>query len=171
MKLFLTDYAEGEGTYGDYLEAENVTHARQLAIQRGLNERILGETAGAMIPHRLRHLIRDEKWVEAAHEACLLGFVGLMSGALTPREVVGDHGLVHELLHLSRPLKHHPDEDPEIVAEDTADRAKTIAHVTSLAAQCEWRVPGWQSTGGQPGVAIVGADGTTVVPANGPTLD
>lgn len=152
MSLFLTDYAEGSGTYGAYIQADTKPHARQLAQRRGLNERVLGKIAAPALPNRLRQLIRDEQWIDAAHEACLLGFVGLMSGALTPRDVVGDNGLVHELLHLSKPLTHHPDEAPEIVAENEADRARTIAHVTSLAAQCEWRVPGWAPTGGQPGV-------------------
>lgn len=152
MKLFLTDYAEGTGTYGSYIEADNLGHARALAAQRGLNERVMGRIEAPAIPHRLRQSIRDGQWLDAIHEACFLGFVGLMSGALTPRELLGDHGLIHELVHLARPLTHSPDEDPTIVAEDLAERAATERHVASLAAQCEWRVPGWAPTGGQPGV-------------------
>lgn len=152
MPLFLTDYAEGDGTFGAYIEADNAAHARQLAGQRGLNERILGKIGAPALENRLRELIRDEAWVEAAHEACFLGFVGLMSGALTPRDLLGDRGLVHELLHLARPVKHHPDESPEVVAEDLAEIALTKQRVAALAAQCEWRTPGWPPSGGQPGV-------------------
>lgn len=152
MAFFLTDYAEGDGTFGAYLEADNRTHARQVALRRGLNERIIGTSAAEAIPHRLRLLIRDEDWIEAAHEACFLGFVGLMSGALTARDLLGDRGLIHELLHLARPFTHALGEAPEIVAEDEAERERCKAHVAQLAAQCEWRVPGWPPSGGQPGV-------------------
>lgn len=158
MSLFLTDYADGNGTYGAYIEAENLAHARQVAAQRGLNERVLGKIASPMMQNRLRQLIRDEEWLEAVHEATFLGFVGLMSGALTPRDLLGDNGLVHELLHLARPFSHHPDEAPEIVDEDLRDRARTMERVAALAAQCEWRVPGWQPSGGQPGVRHFNGD-------------
>jgi hypothetical protein len=153
VALFLTDYAEGEGTYGSYIEAENAGHARQLAGQRGLNERILGKIEAPALPHRLRQSIHEENWANAIHEATFLGFVGLSSGALTARDLLGDHGLIHELIHLARPFKHHPDEAPEIVAADNADRERTKQRVAALAAQCEWRVPGWPPSGGQPGVS------------------
>lgn len=158
MPLFLTDYAEGTGTYGSYIEAENIAHARQVAGQRGLNERILGKIEAPVLENRLRELIRDEAWIEAAHEAAFLGFVGLSSGALTPRDLLGDNGLIHELLHLARPFSHHPDEAPDIVAEDLAERECTKRRVAELAAQCEWRTPGWHPSGGQPGVKHFNGD-------------
>lgn len=152
MALFLTDYSEGDGTYGAYIEADTLAHARQIAGQRGLNERIMGRVGAAAMPNRLRALIEDGEWLEAAHEACFLGFVGLSSGALTPRDLLGDQGLVHELLHLARPLSHHPNEDPGVVAEDVAERDLLIQRVARMAVALEWRVPGWAPSGGQPGV-------------------
>jgi len=152
MPIYFTDYSEGLATYGGYIEADTYEHALQLAIRRGLNERVLGETEGASMPNRLRQLILEQNWLDAAHEACFLGFTGMMSGMLSPRDVVGDSGLVHELIHLARHKPTRLDEDPDIIAEDRAEHAALIEKVKALAAALEWRVPGWVTTGGQPGV-------------------
>lgn len=142
MKTFLTAYSMSGHHYGAYLQANNLTHARELAGRRGLNEVIDGEVAAPAIPHRLAQHIAAGHWLEAAHETAFLTFVGLTSGALTPREVLGDSGLLHELLHLAIARPHHPDEAPEIVAEDAADRARLIEAVTMMARDFEYRVPG-----------------------------
>jgi hypothetical protein len=91
-------------------------------------------------------MIRDEDWLGAAHEAAFLGLIGLSSGALTPRELLGDTGLVHELLHLARAPQDEPDPD------DNAERATRAAAVMLMAKDFEYRVPGWEPSGGEPGV-------------------
>lgn len=152
MPVYLTSYAEGDGYYGTYIEADDLRHAREIALRRGLNERIEGTVRKPLMPSRLTQEIKAGQFAEAAHSAAFLGFLGLTSGALTPRDVLGDHGLIHELLHLARPLTHRPDEDPKIVAEDKAERKRLIRAVLTMAEQFEYRVPGWQPSGGKPGV-------------------
>lgn len=146
MSLFLTAYTAGDGTYGAYIEAEDRAHALTLAAQRGVGERIEGEIEGrGALNHKLLGHIRASRWLEAAHEASFLGFVGVSSGALTAADVLSDRGLVHELLHLAI-----------FKPEDTGDRRERralIKRVKAMAMDFEWRTPGWQrSYSGQPGV-------------------
>lgn len=153
MPVYLTAYAMGGGYYGAYVEADSLRHAHLLVAQRGLGERVeSGPLKRPALPNQLTQHIKAENWLEAAHEAAFLGFIGISSGALTAREVLGDSGLVHELLHLARPYTHHPDEDPKIVASDKAERKVLIKRVKAMAAEFEYRVPGWQPSGGKPGV-------------------
>lgn len=138
--IYLTEYAEGTASYGAYLEAEDLPHARALSIQRGLNERILGEALDPALPHKLLDLIETEQWIEAAHEACFLGFVGITSGMLSARDILGDQGLVHELLHLA--LKYEPS-DEETDENHPLMREELKMRLWMQACQLEMRVPGW----------------------------
>lgn len=150
MTLYLTAYAMGGGTYGEYIEAESREDAMRLAGLRGLNERIEGETPGSSLVHTLALHIKRQDWLKAAHSATQLCFIGLSAGALTPRECFGDTGLVHELLHLA---SSSPEADES--AEDKRERKAVIRRVRDTAREFEWRVPGWPpSFTGQPGVIV-----------------
>lgn len=144
VSLWLSSYAMGGNFYGAEIQARDLNHAVLLASLRGLNEHIEGEKVGNPLGElRFSVLIAEERWLEAVHLACYLGHIGLASGALTPRELLGDTGLIHELVHLCTPLTHHPDESPEIVAEDKAERAEKVGAVQRMAQDFAHRVPGW----------------------------
>lgn len=136
MRVFRTSYATGGAFYGAAIQAENITLARQIAIARGLNERIEGE-GPSFGDHYLLGMIDAGRWSDALHLSAFMCFIGLSAGALSPREVLGDRGLVHELIHLSTPLNHHP------VAEDKVERAELIERVRSMALDFAHRIPGW----------------------------
>lgn len=100
LQLFATSYNGGDGFYGAEIEAADIDHARTLAAQRGLGERIEGLAASCWTG-KIGRLIDEGAYVAAAHEAAFLCFVGLSSGAITAREALSDEGLVHSLLHLA----------------------------------------------------------------------
>lgn len=140
MTLFATTYADGDGYYGAYIDAEDATEARAIAMARRIGEHVDGEIEDPALPNRLAELINAGEWVRAAHEATFLAFVGISAGALTVRECLGDQGLVHELMHLAL--------DPE----DSRERRALVRKVRKMAAEFEYRVPGWQLSAGRPAV-------------------
>lgn len=167
FKLFFTEYGIGPGTYCGQIEARTWTHAEQLALARGLNERVIGELVEDDPDPKLCLLkyIEEKNWTGALHEAVFLGFVGLSSGALTPREVLGDEGLVHEITHILNFGEAVESEDiiatvtlsdgdpvsaylgPELTAqihEDDDKAAKVrLERIKNLAIEFMCRVPGW----------------------------
>ena len=46
-----------------------------------------------------KKLARDPMDIKTLHGACLLGFLLLKTGKATVEEILGDYGLVHELIH------------------------------------------------------------------------
>lgn len=77
--------------------------AQRYAKERGINEEILG--LATSIPP----IVLPSEWLamgnirEALHAACWMGFVGLSSGKVTPYELLGDGGVIHNLSHLLLP--------------------------------------------------------------------
>lgn len=128
VQLFATNYCIGGGFYGAEIEAVDFEHARQLAAQRGLGERVDGIRENTWLGG-IAGLIDRGDYVGAAHEASFLCFVGLASGAITFREALGDDGLVHELLHLA--------------AGDPADAKKRGRRCKALAVDFANRIPGY----------------------------
>ena len=158
FKLFGTEYGVGGVTYGSQIEARTLEHAEQLAIQRGLNERIMGELEHGDPKLNLLKHIDEENWAAALHEAVFLSFVGLTCGALSAREVLGDQGLVHEIAHKLHAPQFGPDMEivntlgetveivelpPEIAALDLEEDREATARIRSLAMDFARRVPGW----------------------------
>ena len=132
-KLFETVYADSGGCYGGEIEARTIAGAERLALQRGLNERVIGMGADAKPRTQgiaelvLKPRRKPKDLLDALHEACFLGFVGLQSGTLTARELLGDGGLVHELVHK---MSGHTTPDLD-------------ARIAKMAREFECRVPGW----------------------------
>lgn len=147
MKIFLTRYCIGGGTYGEHIEAKSRSDARRLAGLRGLGEKIMGEPEDpSILANNLMSHIKAAEWLKAAHAATQLCFVGMAAGALTHRECLGDAGLVHEIIHIAIGAD----------ADEPKALAKRIKHVKAMATEFEWRVPGWPASfDGMPGVKII----------------
>lgn len=133
--LFHTTYGEGGRRHGSVIEADDMQHARALAIERGLNETIESQGWQGGDPglgHFGAYLLNGQ-YVDALHEATFLGFVAMQSGVATAREVLGDRGLIHEIVHLMQFGDDLDDENPDSRNIRVRERAKDIA----------LRVPGW----------------------------
>ncbi|AXQ69311.1 hypothetical protein HOU02_gp414 [Caulobacter phage CcrBL9] len=133
--LFHTSYGEGARRHGTVIEADSIEHARALAVQRGLNETIdsLGYQGGDPGLGHFGAYLLNERYVDALHEATFLGFIAMQSGAATAREILGDRGLLHEIVHLMQMGNDLDDEHPDSRLIRIRERAKDIA----------MRVPGW----------------------------
>ena len=146
MPFYLTSYAMGGHTYGEYIEAEDAADARTIALVRGLGEKIELESGKIGLPNLLARHIRKKNWPAALHAASQLCHIGMAAGALTARECLGDTGLVHEIVHLLCDI----DEEDEPKVRKARER-----HVRDLAREFEYRVPGYpRSFTGLPGVTV-----------------
>lgn len=133
--IYATTYSVDGVKHSAEIEADDLTHARMLAVQRGLNEAVenVKEPSQSKLG-LLRRFILERQWPEALHEATFLCFIGTSSGVLTAREVLHDGGLLHELAHLQVPAELNW--TPELTEA-------TIAKCLAQAKDYETRVPGW----------------------------
>jgi len=134
-QVFSSTYQLNGGTYGTAVWAKDAKEAKLLAAKRKLGETTSTRPWGLSppTPHRLKSLIEKEDWVEAAHEATFLCFVGLSSGKFSIKDTVSDDGLIHELLHMAIPR----------VYESPRRRAQMKAKIAKLANRLEKKCPGW----------------------------
>lgn len=133
--IYATYYRSGDSRFGSEIEADDAGHARQLCIARGLGERLddVMPYERAASNNCLLEMTADRDaadWDSVLHQATFLCYVGLASGALTPRETLGDTGLVHEILHYR--------EDPRGVWSD-----ELFLAIRMMAKDFQGRVPGW----------------------------
>ena len=133
--VFSSTYPLNGAVYGTALLAKDAEEAAKLATKRKLGETVSTVPWGRNppTPHRLKSLIEEEAWVEAAHEATFLCFVGLSSGKFSIKDTVSDDGLIHELLHMAIPR----------VYESPRQRERMKIKIAKLADRLEKKCPGW----------------------------
>lgn len=90
---FITSYPVGDEEYQSHIFARSWEEAVQTAEVRGLGERILG--IGEVAPH---HPI-PEDLASRAHYVCFLSMIALRAKTVNPDSVLGDRGLLHEIIH------------------------------------------------------------------------
>jgi hypothetical protein len=115
---FATSYPVNGDTYASHLYARTWGEAKQLAQLRGIGERVEG------VCEPQSDTPRD--LASQAHLACFLGFIALKAGTMTPEEVLGDMGVVHEAIHA-------------LCGDPSADMAAVEAGLARLRS----RVPGY----------------------------
>lgn len=131
--LFPTEYRERGAPYGSVVEADNLAHAHILCAQRGLNERVVGMGWNGGDPGvgHFAIYLNEGDYTAALHAATFMIYLALSSRVATPREVVGDRGLVHEIIHLMQDTR--GSQDAETI------KARCLEQANDLAG----RIPGW----------------------------
>ena len=81
-----------------------------------------------------KRIERDGCTMENLHYACLVGFLALKAGVATVDEILGDYGLVHELVH----WQYIENDDAAIL-----QHAPQTADVVELARRIEQAIPCW----------------------------
>lgn len=109
MPWFLTAYPSftklprvpDAGTYGADLWARNHRHAVEVAEQRGFGERIISGPSRKPTTHKLvsAQIEAHAPWDAVLHNAIFMGWVALRCRVATVDEILGDGGLVHEIMH------------------------------------------------------------------------
>lgn len=150
MLSFLTEYFIGGTRYCSEIWAADLAEARHFAIRRNIGERVISEggngprdseTGDAAQPApgvadivartpEDADMMDPDDMAEAFHAACWLGFLALSSGVATPREILGDEGLLHRLAHHA--------------TVDFRDPAQRRLEIRMLARDIETRIPGWR---------------------------
>lgn len=92
-RRYLTSYIVGKSEYGGDVWANSFRHAQGICKRRGIGETVIG--SGYRGGGLRRPVTREQK----IHEAVYLGWIALEMGLMTPAEVLGDQGIVHELVH------------------------------------------------------------------------
>ena len=117
-----------------------------LVQKRGLDEETRDKINGAGIAPTTRRphekplhdkLISDGCTIETLHYAVWLGFLALKAGTVEPDDILGDHGLVHEMVHIMQ----FGTEDPTTC---------TLEHLVRMAMKLELAIPGLPLTSRQP---------------------
>ena len=104
-KGVLTSYLINGNKYGSYILGQNFSDILKLINTRGLNETI--ESSMMEIDNTMPDYARlsDREFLqrlpEILHTVSFLSLVALNSKRLTPFDILGDEGIIHELTHLN----------------------------------------------------------------------
>lgn len=114
VKKYSTSYRVNNNTYGSYIYAKSLSDAEMLAEKRNIGETVYGVAGivkdgyGRTVPEDLINPdfrdLNDYEFLHnlpaVIHSACFMGFIAASSGVFTVAELLGDEGVVHELVHL-----------------------------------------------------------------------
>lgn len=122
------------GIYGSNIYADSLRDAHRVAANRGAGERIISGVCRKPTNHPdiPKMIIGRTKWLTVLHASCFMTWHAMRAGVATPDEVLGDGGLVHEIVHVMNGIR---DE-----FEDAEAQRKRMAE---LAREIESRIPGW----------------------------
>lgn len=90
---YVTTYHVGNTPYGCHIYATSTRQAEAIARKRNIGERVEGRGEAPVKKYGLTP-------IQKLHQATFLGWIGIKAGLLTEDDVVGDRGLVHEMIHM-----------------------------------------------------------------------
>lgn len=94
QKRYLTRYQVRPGLfYGGDVWARSPAEADRIAKKRSIGETVIGKGM------RTGGLPRARTQMQKLHEAVYLGWIALEMGIMTPKQLLGDEGLIHEMVH------------------------------------------------------------------------
>ena len=93
MKHYLTEYRLENESYSFYVNAHTIEEAQSIINDRNIGEEICGEIENPPIPQTLNSL-------QLLHYVCFASFMALKANKLTIEEVLGDRGVLHEVIHI-----------------------------------------------------------------------
>lgn len=113
-KAFLTEYKVGTQKYGADIMAYTLKEAERVAGERNIGETVIGNGAQSYDGYGRRISIEElnpdfkklndyEFLIELPriiHSACFLSYIAFKSGKISIEELIGDNGILHELIHL-----------------------------------------------------------------------
>lgn len=127
----------GTGAYGsNNLYASSLRDAYRIIAARGVGEIIdFGPVKKPMgHPNIPKMITRRVAWLKVLHASCYMGWHAMRAEVVTPDELLGDGGLIHEIIHAMCGITD---------AESAQDRRLRLA---DLAFDIETRIPGWRES-------------------------
>jgi hypothetical protein len=108
-KSFITKYTIGDNEYSSFVIAENADEAHRIIKSRGIGEEIEGINDVVAGLERFSGLPDSEFLVHLpriAHQSCWVAWMALKSGQIDQDDILGDEGILHEIIHLIDPSTH-----------------------------------------------------------------
>ena len=121
-KSFITRYGVNNNSYAGFVFAKDEKEALEILLTRRTKETIIGEgydkiglkrKSNASDAHILKNL------PSIIHQYCWLSWIALKSEMISIDEVLGDEGVMHELIHLLDP-------DSEIQTKEDIRKVKKL---------------------------------------------
>lgn len=100
----LTSYSVGSERFSSYVVGNNMSEINRKIELRGLRE---AADSGLMEVETMpdyRDLSEDEflvKLPEIMHSACFMSLIALKANSVSVDEILGDEGILHELIHIN----------------------------------------------------------------------
>lgn len=95
MIFFVSKYKIGSEEFSSFIVAKDWHEAEFRARERGIGETIVGQSDISDIES-----YSDVTDIGSLlHWVCFLSFIALESGKATPLQILGDRGVLHELVH------------------------------------------------------------------------
>lgn len=108
MKGVHTRYKINGRSFGSYILADSMNEAILYRSQRNLKEVIDSQLMNNIDPVELEKLPDNEfidKLPDVIHSTTFISFVALSSGSVSVESILGDYGILHELIHLQADVK------------------------------------------------------------------
>ncbi len=100
----LTSYMVGDKIFSAYVTGSEFSEIRNKIAIRGLNENIESSIMEIDLIPDYQNSSLEEFLVDlpnVIHSACFMASIALRSNTLTIDEVLGDEGILHELIHIN----------------------------------------------------------------------
>ena len=88
---YITKYPCGQSFFSFHVYANNYLEAKEIAEKRKIGEIICGETN--------EKTNKELSNKDILHEICFLSYICLKSGIVDVEKILGDYGLLHEIIH------------------------------------------------------------------------
>jgi hypothetical protein len=102
-KGVFTTYIINGNKYSSYILGDNIRQIKHLLDLRGINEKIESKIQSINTIEDYS-ILSDSLFLEnlpaITHLACYLSFIALKSKMISIEDIVGDEGIVHQLVHL-----------------------------------------------------------------------
>jgi|GEM_PF-3694370 len=95
--IYLTKYWASDAWWSFFVVADSWEGAKAIADARGLGEVVEGVQSVADFN---ADSVAVKSFSDLLHMGCFLSYVALKSGKATPEEILGDRGVLHEIVHV-----------------------------------------------------------------------
>lgn len=98
-----TSYLIGGVKYATYVIGESETAIQDAILKRNLGETIESQIQQIQTLPDIQCIVANgflENLPKVLHMACFLSYIALKARTMEPESIVGDEGIVHELIHL-----------------------------------------------------------------------
>lgn len=95
--IYLTKYLAADAWWSFFAVADSWEEAQAVADSRGMGEMVQGVQS---VSEFNAESVAVKSFSDLLHMGCFLSYVALKSGKAIPDEILGDRGVLHEIVHV-----------------------------------------------------------------------